>query len=116
LRLCPTALMQTESVPEENSCESVLDNLTLKMTLYIYIYIGSYLPNDQHNNREHFGLKNNCSIIVIIIIIIIIILHIYLKLRTVTTERSRMRTYAKLRTVQHVEAYCMELCLHCRFS
>ena len=31
--LCPTELMQTESVPEKNSCESVLENLTLKMTV-----------------------------------------------------------------------------------
>jgi len=27
-----------------------------------------------------------------------------------------MRTYANPRTVQHVEAYCMELCLYCRLS
>jgi hypothetical protein len=27
-----------------------------------------------------------------------------------------MRNYANLRTVQHVEAYCLEVCLHCRLS
>ena len=25
-----------------------------------------------------------------------------------------MQKYANLRTVQHVEAYCLEVCLHCR--
>jgi len=27
-----------------------------------------------------------------------------------------MQTYANLRTVQHVEAYCLDVCLHCRLS
>ena len=27
-----------------------------------------------------------------------------------------MRTYANLPTVQHVEAYCLEVYLHCRLS
>jgi len=27
-----------------------------------------------------------------------------------------MRTCANLRTVQYVEAYCLEMCLHCRLS
>jgi len=80
--------MQTESVPEKNSCESVLDNLTLKMTLDSSKRRQLFRKRHRISFGKSWVFKNSCSIIIIsgsssisikiiiiIISIIIVILH-----------------------------------------
>jgi hypothetical protein len=107
-------LMETESVPKKYLRER-LGQRNPENDLTIRRNVCSYMRRHSITSWKTWGFKNSYSI-VIIIIIIIIILHIYLKLRTVTSEPSRMRSHANLRTVQHVEAYCLEVCLHCMLS
>jgi hypothetical protein len=49
--------MQTESVLEKNICESVLDNLTLKMTLRFVEKSAYICRTTQHNIREDLELQ-----------------------------------------------------------
>ena len=49
--------MQTESVPKKNNCESVLANLSLKMTLRFVETSAAICRTTQHNIREDLGLQ-----------------------------------------------------------
>jgi hypothetical protein len=49
--------MGAESVPEKNGCESVLDNLTVKMTLLFVETSAANCRTTQHNIREDLGFQ-----------------------------------------------------------
>jgi len=57
LRLCPTAIMQTESVRVKNISEIVLDNVTLNMTLLFVETSAAICRTTQHNIREDLGFQ-----------------------------------------------------------
>jgi len=49
--------MEAESVPKKSSCESVLDNFTLKMFLRFVETSAAICRTPQHNIREDLGLQ-----------------------------------------------------------
>jgi hypothetical protein len=70
--LCPTNLMQVESVPEKNVCEGVLENLTPKLTLRFVETSAAICRTKQHNIREDLGLQKIVGLLLLLLLLLLL--------------------------------------------
>ena len=57
---------------EKNNCESVLNNLTLEMTLRFVETSAAICRTTQHNVREELGLQKRSSSIIIVVVVVVV--------------------------------------------
>ena len=64
--------MEADSVPKKNICESVLDNLTLKMTVQFVETSATVCRTTQQNTREDLELLK------VVVLLLLLLLYTYL--------------------------------------
>jgi len=66
------------SVPEKNSCEGVLDNLTVKMNLRFVEMSAAICRTTQHNIREDLGLQKIFVLLLLLLLLLLLYFYTYL--------------------------------------